>query len=221
MTSDMQHAVIWDMDGVIADTAQFHFRAWRSVFRSHKIGFIYEDFRHSFGQRNDTIIKTVLGPKTGPELIDALSRGKEERFRSLVSEELEAFPGVRELLRSLKKANYEIALASSAPLQNIELVLARLKLQRYFPVVVSAEDVKRGKPDPEIFLAAAGKLGVKPEQSAVIEDSLAGVAGARKAGMKCIAVTTTNTPKALEEADLIVASLKEVSVETIKSLWQR
>lgn len=212
-------AVIWDMDGVIADTAQLHFRAWRTAFGAKNVGFTYEDFRHTFGQRNDTIIKTILGSKVALELIDSIAREKEKQFRYLVKEDLEALPGAVELIKSVHKTGFLMALASSAPLKNIELVLAKLKLKKYFPVITSAEDVTKGKPDPQVFLITAKRLNVAPERCLVIEDSVAGVSAAKRAGIKCIAVTNTNTTVSLKEADLIVNSLKEISIDTIKSLW--
>jgi beta-phosphoglucomutase family hydrolase len=213
-------AIIWDMDGVIVDSAQVHFRAWRSIFHSRNVGFTYEDFRHTFGQRNDNIITTILGKKVAPELVATIAREKEERFRSLVEEELEPFPGAIELIQSLNRAKFPLALASSAPMQNIELILDKLGLKKCFPVIVSSEEVSKGKPDPEIFLTAAKRLNVEPGDCLVIEDAVAGVTAAKAAGMKCIAVTNTHTARSLIEADLIADSLREINIDAIKALWK-
>lgn len=212
-------AVIWDMDGVIVDSAQLHFRSWRAAFRAYQSGYTYEDFRHTFGQKNDVAIRSILGDRVGPELIDSITRKKEDCFRSLVkSGELEVFPGTSDLIRGLHQAGFKLAVASSAPAENIGIILRRLRLKHYFPVVVSAEDVTEGKPAPRVFLLAAERLGVAPEQCLVIEDAVAGVEASKRAGMKCIAVTNTNTAASLKAADLVVDSLKEVSVQRIQSL---
>lgn len=212
-------AVIWDMDGVIVDSAQLHFRSWRAAFRAYQSGYTYEDFRHTFGQKNEVAIKSILGARVGPETIDSISREKEDCFRSLVkSGELEVFPGTVDLIRGLHRAGFKLAVASSAPAENIGIILRRLRLKQYFPVVVSGENVTEGKPAPRGFLMAAKGLGVAPAQCLVIEDAVAGVEAAIKAGMKCIAVTNTNTAASLKAADLVVDSLKDISIQAVKSL---
>ncbi|MDP2718738.1 MAG: HAD family phosphatase [Dehalococcoidia bacterium] len=213
--NDQKVAVIWDMDGVIADTAQLHFRAWRSVFLGHNVGFIYQDFRHSFGQRNDTIIKNILGPKVNSDLINSIAGEKEKRFLDFIEEDLQALPGAVGLIKALHRSGCPLALGSSAPLANIEFILKKLKLKKYFPVITSNEDVLQGKPDPQVFLLAATRLNVEPSGCLVIEDAVAGVEAARNAGMKCIAVTNTHGPEHLKEADLVVDSLASVTAETI------
>ncbi len=219
LSAEPSLAVIWDMDGVIVDSAQLHFRSWRTAFRAYQSGYTYEDFRHTFGQKNDVAIRSILGDQVGPELIDSITREKEVCFRSLVkSGELEVFPGTMDLIRGLHRAGFKLAVASSAPAENIGIILRRLRLKHYFPVVVSSEDVTEGKPAPQVFLLAAERLGTPPGQCLVIEDAVAGVEAAKRAGMKCIAVTNTNTAASLKAADVVVDSLNEVSVQTVKSL---
>ncbi len=212
-------AVIWDMDGVLVDSARLHFRSWRAAFRSYGVGYTWEDFKGRFGQKNEVAIRYVLGEDVKIEVIEDIAARKEKHFRQLVEQgEIETFPGVVTLVRALYRAGFSLALASSAPRLNIELIVRRLRLSRCFPVIISAEDVVTGKPEPGVFLLAAERLNVPPERCVVIEDAVAGVEAARRAEMKCIAVTNTNPAGSLGAADLVVDSLKKVTVETVRSL---
>lgn len=223
MTGDTNpgRAVIWDMDGVIADTAPYHFRAWRQAFFQRGVDFTEAHFRQGFGQRNDTIIRNTLGQATTDADIEAISKGKESTFRSLARHHLKALPGALDMMRKLKENGFKMALASSTPPENIKLVTGELGIGDYFQAVVSGRDVTEGKPSPQVFLLSARKLGVPPAHCLVIEDAAAGVAAAERAGMACIAATNTLPRASLNEADLIVDSLEEVTVADIAKLIDR
>ncbi|MBI4334174.1 MAG: HAD family phosphatase [Chloroflexi bacterium] len=211
-----RQVIIWDMDGVIVDSAQLHFRSWRAAFQHYKVGYTYEDFRHTFGQKNENAIRHVLGPGVSPETIASIAGEKEECFRSLIRQgELQIFPGAKKLIRDLYKAGFPMALASSAPLENIELILKSLRLKPCFSAIVSGEDVTEGKPDPQVFLLAARRLNAAPRDCLVIEDAVAGVEAAKRAGMKCVAVTNTSPTGSLNQADLVIDALKQLTVRTI------
>lgn len=211
-------AVIWDMDGVIADTSLYHRQAWQQVLLKKGINYTEEDFRKDFGQRNEEIIKTVLGKETSQDEITEITIDKEESFRRLVKPNIRSLPGVIELIKAL--ASYEIkqALASSTPMENLILLTGELGIKGYFQTIVSAEDVTIGKPDPQVFLLAAKRLGVEPDNCIVIEDAVTGVTAAKKADMTCLAVTNTNPGTKLIEADLIVDSLETITVTDIMKL---
>jgi len=214
----MSKAVIWDMDGVIADTALYHFKAWQEVFQKRGVNFTEEDFRRNFGQRNDTIIRNVLGEGLSPSEIDTIAGEKEENFRQKVSQHIKPLPGAIELIKSLKERVFSMALASSAPMENIRLIIGSLDINNCFHAIVSGREVKEGKPSPQGFLLAAKKLGVAPENCIVIEDAVAGVTAAKRAGMHCLAVTNTHPRVSLKEADLIVDTLEAVSVSDLEGL---
>lgn len=218
MPASSARAVIWDMDGVIADTGGLHFRAWQAVFAERGIDFTEDDFRRTFGQRNDNIIRSVMGENVPDEEMQAISEEKEEKFRAEARQHVAAFPGVISLMQSLREKGFRMAVASSAPLANLELLMEKLNTGKYMDAVVSAEDVARGKPDPQIFLLAAERLGVPPQDCVVIEDAVAGVAAAKRAGTRCIAVTNTHPREHLKEADLVVESLEQVSADRIERL---
>lgn len=218
MQSVTSNAVIWDMDGVIADTAPFHFRAWRALATENGVPFTEDDFRRGFGRRNPEILEGLLGRELSSEEIRALSQRKEDLFRQLIAGKIAAFPGALELMRALCAGRVNQALATSTPIENVDLILGTLGIADCFGAVVADKDVARGKPDPQAFLLAAERLGVSPERCVVIEDAVDGVKAAKSAGMKCIAVTNTHPRERLAQADLVVDSLVEVSVQTIVNM---
>jgi len=215
---ESRKAVIWDMDGVIADTAACHRQAWQRLWAEQGLAFTEEQFRRTFGQRTAEIIRGILGPDLPDEEVCALGERKEAYCRELLRRQIHVLPGVRELLAALARAGFRQALASSAPLKNVELILATLDIGRCFAAVVSEADVTLGKPNPQIFLLAAARLGVAPRRCLVIEDAAAGVQAAKAAGMYCLAVTTTNPGAHLAAADRVVHSLAEVSVADVEAL---
>ena len=171
------------MDGVIADTGPYHFNAWQDVFQKRGVKFTEEDFRRNFGQRNDTIIQNTLGQGTPQSEIDAIAREKEGNFRNIVRQRIKPLPGAINLIKSLAERGFKLALASSAPIENIQLLITGLSINNYFNAIISGRDVTEGKPSPQGFLLAAKKLEVDPENCIVIEDAIAGVAAAKRAGM--------------------------------------
>ena len=218
-TGNELEAVLWDMDGVIADTGPYHLSAWQEVFQ--KRGFNYSDevFQRNFGKRNDTIVRSIIGDSASSAEVDAITAEKEVVFRQKAAAKLKPFPGAIELLKSLREYGVRIALASSAPIENIQLVIQDLGIDNCFAVIVWGREVTEGKPSPQGFLLAAQRLGVEPENCVVIEDSVAGVTAAKRAGMRCVAVTNTHPRKGLMEAELVVDSLETVSVADLAGLF--
>jgi beta-phosphoglucomutase len=210
-------AVIWDLDGVIIDSAEEHRQAWQRLAREEGIRFSDADFWATFGKRNDDIIAVIWGPQA-PERVQALANRKEAYFRELIRKTAAPLPGSIELLQGLHEAGFLQALASSAPIENIQLISEVLGLRQYFTALVSGETVAHGKPAPDIFLKAAKELGIDPGQCLVIEDAVAGVQAAHAAGMRCIAVAGNRDLPGLREAELMVKSLREVDVARVRSL---
>ncbi|MFA0759429.1 MAG: hypothetical protein PVTTEEND_001822 [Candidatus Fervidibacter sp.] len=214
-----EKGALFDLDGVLIDSSPFHFASW--VKLGEEIGFTMtpELFRQTFGRRNDAILRRFI-PDATNEQIAAWSERKEALYRQLAAGKLTPLPGARELVRALKGAGFRLAIASSTPRQNIAFALEQIGMADAFDALVGAEDVTKGKPDPEVFLTAAKRLGVPPERCIVFEDAIAGVIAAKRGGMKCVAVTTTNPRDALVEAgaDLVVDSLSELSLERLTAL---
>jgi HAD superfamily hydrolase (TIGR01509 family) len=213
------YAVIWDVDGVLLDSGEQHRLAWAALAREH--GFPYSDaaFWATFGMRNADIIPQLFGV-ADRERVTALGERKEELYRALLAESSAPLPGAVELLSALHAASYRQALGSSAPPKNLEMIVALLGIGPYLEAAVSGERVARGKPAPDIFLAAAVALGVAPVRCLVIEDAPAGVQAAHAGGMKCLAVLRAGQPPTpgVEAADHVAASLTQVDVALVDRL---
>jgi beta-phosphoglucomutase family hydrolase len=220
LDSNHKYAVIWDMDGVLVDTGEFHYQSWKQTFEELEIAFSKEQFRETFGMNNAGILEIICSKKLPPDEEQKISEHKEELFREAVKGKAKLLPGVENTLKNFSKWNLKQAIASSAPPKNIEVLVKELNIGAYFDATVSGYDIP-GKPDPAVFLKTAQLLNVKPERCAVIEDAVAGVEGAKRAGMKCIAVTTTNTAEALSKADLIFDSLEELRQHALLALFEK
>lgn len=204
----MTKAILWDLDGVLADTAAFHFEAWRQLFASLGKPFGEEDFKRTFGLRNQAVLRDVLGQVPAAEM-EELSLRKDEIYRELVLGRLAPLPGVERLLRRLDAKGRKMAVVSSTARENVRLILSTLGLDGHFETIVAGEDVTRGKPDPQGFLLAAERLGVRPSDCLVVEDAPDGIDAGKRAGMTCVGVATSHPPEALARADLVVRSLEE------------
>lgn len=209
----MTRAVLWDLDGVLVDTAPFHFQAWRELFSQEGVEISEAEFMRTFGLRNEAILRDILGELPGGRM-ERLARLKEELFRSLISASgvIRANSGALRLLDALRARGKKAAVVSSTPRQNVEMILESIGARRFFEVVIAEEDVPRGKPDPQGYLLAAERLGVEPDECVVIEDAPGGVQAAKRAGMRCIGLAAGRAPETLREADIVVKDLEEPSV---------
>jgi len=198
-------AVLWDMDGTLVDSEELHWIAWRTTMANEGIAITREQFLSTFGQRNDSIVPTWLGSAATVERIERIGQAKEELYRHLVRRVgIAPESGVATWLDRLHKHGWQQAIASAAPRANIDAVLEALSVKHVFQGIVSAEDVHRGKPDPEVYLLAASRVGVPAERCIVVEDAGAGIEGARRAGMRSIGIS--HNGKDLQ-ADVVVESL--------------
>ena len=209
-------AVLWDMDGTLLDSAALHWQAWAETMAAagHRNDTDY--FIATFGQRNDTILRGLLGPRASEDEIAGLSDAKEAHYRKLVrAQGVELFPGVRAWLATLQAAGWRQAIASSAPRPNIETILDVTNIAPYFGAAVSGEDVQAGKPDPQVFLLAADRLRTPRERCVVVEDSPYGIEGARRAGMKSVAVGTAYAALPADVAAALPADLPADAFERL------
>jgi beta-phosphoglucomutase len=218
------NAVIWDMDGTLVDTAELHFQAWEKQCRDLGQPFTRSEFAATFGRRNAEIIHHLFGNRFTDSEVDDLGRRKEELYRAAARAGVTLLPGVRALLEGLHAAGFKQAIGSSAPRENLDLILRLTETRRFFAAIASAEDTQRGKPDPQVFQVAAAKLGAAPSRCVVVEDAVAGVQAAKAGGMKCIAVAFVghHPETALRQAgaDLVVQNLEQVSVAAVGQLLQ-
>ena len=206
---------LWDLDGTLADSRDYHWRAWRDTMARAGVPISETQFNDSFGQRNDRILTNWLGEQATPDLIREIGDEKEQLYRALMEREgIVPLPGAAEWVRRLHAEGWQQAIASSAPRANVDLMVRMLGLQPYINALVSADDVRKGKPDPEVFLTAASRLGVRPASSVVVEDAEAGIEAARRGGMKSIGVGSSP----LGAADLTVQSLDELPTDAFDRL---
>jgi len=220
MVNRGEYAVLWDVDGVLIDSGEQHRRAWEQLAREESLPYSDAAFWATFGMRNSDIFPRMFGVSGPPERIVALGDRKEAIYRDLLKQEAVALPGAKELMAALHAAGYRQALGSSAPPANLEVIIQLLGIAPYLDAVVSGEQVARGKPAPDIFLAGAERLGITPAHCLVIEDAPAGVAAAHAGGMRCLAVRRAGQPDApgLEAADALVDSLEHASFALVDRL---
>ena len=176
-----------------------------------------EQFLASFGQRNDSILSQWLGNTATPARMEKIANAKEKLYRQLIRRDgIPPLPGVADWVHRLHKEGWLQAVASAAPRANIDAVLEALVATHIFQGIVSADDVHRGKPDPEVYLTAAARVGVLPDKCIVVEDVVAGVERARRAGMKSVGVS--HNGKHLP-ADVVVSSLELLDPQAFERLW--
>ncbi len=200
-------AVLWDMDGVLVDTGDLHLETWRLVLNEMGIEMDEPLFRSTFGMNNHGVLSTVLGHPVDDAFVEDVAGRKEAAFRHMLRGRVKLLPGVRAALEGLRAAGYRNAVASSAPMENIDALVDALEIRELFDALVSAAAMP-SKPDPAVFLEAARQVGRAPADCTVVEDAVVGVQAALRGGMRCIAVTTTNPRAALSAAHLVVDTLE-------------
>jgi beta-phosphoglucomutase family hydrolase len=210
---------IFDWDGVILDSSSHHEESWERLAKETGFSLPEGHFKKGFGMKNEFIIPNLLNWSNRAEEIQQLSLRKEQLYREILLEwGIHPLPGVPEWLAELRQHGIRCAIGSSTHRLNIDTSLRVLGFEDYFAAIVTAEDVSRGKPDPEVFLTAAERIGIDPSHCVVFEDALVGIEAAHRGGMKVVAVATTNPIEALKAADLAVHRLDELSVDQIAAL---
>jgi len=208
-------AVLWDLDGTLADSKDYHWRAWVEAMEAEGRSITEVQFLASFGQRNDTILGEWLGPHADSDQVVRVGEAKEAYYRDLVrTEGIAPLPGAAEWVSTLHGEGWLQAIASSAPRLNVEVMHQALGFEGLIDTLVAAEDVSRGKPDPEVFLAAAHALGAPPHRCVVVEDAEAGIEAARRGGMPSIGVGDGG----IDAATVAVASLADLPLDTFQKL---
>jgi HAD superfamily hydrolase (TIGR01509 family) len=206
---------LFDWDGVVIDSSAHHERSWEQLAAEIGKPMPADHFVRGFGMKNQAIIPDILGWTSDPGQIEEYSLRKEFLYREIIREKgIQPLPGVGDLLQMLRDNGVPCAIASSTHRENVDVVLELIGLQPFFAAIVTAEDVQRGKPDPQVFVTGAAKINREPRNCIVFEDAHVGIEAGLAAGARVIAVATTNALDALGRAHLAVNSLDEVS-------WQR
>ena len=221
--------VLWDLDGTLADTEALHFHSWQATLSAYSISYDHATFLADFGRNNQEILTRLLGPDGTPALIAEISHRKESTFRSLLPTfSVPVLPGVIDWLDNLQAAGVRQVVSSSGTMANITATIARLDLGDYFMALMSGYRLPRGKPHPALFLNSAAAVAVTPADCIVIEDSVAGVDAARRAGMGSVAVGKLAASPALPsllasvpgQPCRPVSTLLDLSWPELDGLWQ-
>jgi beta-phosphoglucomutase family hydrolase len=208
-------AVIFDMDGTLVDSTKADFLAWQRLFSHYNKKLTFEDYIPLLGIKSAQVVKEFLPVKNEEEVQFALTR-KLVFFHEIISQNgIYPVPFADVFVKQINRLNVPLALATSSRRAKMEMVMEKLNLLIYFDTVVTGGDVKNGKPSPDIFLQAAEKLSVSPENCIVFEDAQNGVKAAKNAGMKCVALATDLTRNSLQEADLIIDTFENLSFPNV------
>ena len=223
MNSKMNEAaVIFDLDGTLIDNNSFHLKAWQEFYKKRNRTLTEEEYKKEFnGKTNVDVLKHVFAEPLSQEENDRYTNEKEDLYRKIYEPHIEPVKGLLDLLQEIQDAGIAMAIATSGIRVNIDYMFEHVPIRHYFKEVIYSKDIKKGKPDPEIYFITAKKLAVDPKNCVVFEDAVAGVQSAKDAGMKVIAVTTTHTPAELAQADQLIRHYDEISVKDILQLLER
>jgi len=216
----LAHSVIFDMDGVLVDSGAAHAASWKALAARYGLSITDEQFRQTFGQSSRDIIRRFWGKGLSEERIRELDEEKERIYRDLIRDSIPLMDGAERVLADLSRAGFVLAIGTSGPPENVELVLGRTGLGRYIAATVNGLEVRHGKPAPDIYLRAAERVGLEPARCVVVEDAPAGIASGRSAGMKVIGLIGTHAGPVLRDAgaDRVVENLRDMTPTLVADL---
>jgi beta-phosphoglucomutase len=221
--SRLPAAVIFDMDGVLVDSNPFHIQKWKEFLHERGIPYNAEDLpTQILGMRNDTAFRHFFGRELRKDEMEKASEDLEARFRAAFRPHAQPLPGLKALMDECHAERIPLALASSAMTRNVDFIVDTLKLRPYFASIATGDNVSRPKPDPEIYLKTAERLGLAPAKCVAFEDSFVGIESAKRAGMKCVAIASTFPAEELQrqtQADLVVKGFEELSLSRLRELF--
>ncbi len=207
------------MDGVVVDNISYHFDAWRQFAARYSRGLSDDELtRYVNGRVAREVLEYLFRQALTDEEVHRYTEEKEGLYRELYRPHLKPTEGLLPFLETLRTNGIPTAVATSAPYSNIDFTLGGTGTRPYFREIVDARHVKRGKPDPEIYLQAASRLGIPPDRCIVIEDALLGVQAGLGAGMKVIGITTTHPAAELSNTHLVINDFHELSLPILKQL---
>ena len=217
-----QPAVIFDMDGVMVDNFEYHYRAWLEFLNRHGTGITRDQLRTMFfGRGNREIFEILFGRQITQEEALSLSQEKEKLYRDIYRPEVVLTDGLQNFLAELSSNNILTAIATSAPRENVDFLIRETSLDHSFSAIIDSSMVEKAKPDPEIYLTAAAELGAEPRKCIVFEDSLNGIKSAQRAGMRVVALTTSHKRKELDGVDLVIDDFTGISLNDLRLIIAR
>jgi beta-phosphoglucomutase len=214
-------AIIFDMDGVIVDNHNFHFKALKAFSKKHGSELTDEEFKENINGRtiNEVVEYIFRNKKLSNEEIKEYGEEKEAMYRKDYQDHIKPVEGLEDFLIQLKQNRIPIAVATSAPTVNVDFTLDYLGLRKYFDCIIDSTFVEKGKPDPQVYLITSEKLGIAPDKCIVFEDSVSGIKSGKNAGMKVVALLTTHdNEEDLKEADKIVKNFIGLGLKELKDL---
>lgn len=199
-------AFIFDMDGTLVDNMHFHTEAWRELLAERGMQVDAHEFLvRTAGKTNREVVPEIFGNISDDE-IEYISNQKESKYRELFLPHRRLVSGAQQFIERSTQLGIRLAVATAAPPENVEFIIDGLELRNHFDAIVTAADVKRGKPDPEIFLKSAERVGIAPTRCMVFEDALGGFEAAYRAGMKSVGIATVNPLESIMRLEGVVAS---------------
>ncbi len=221
----MSYAIIFDMDGVIIDSNPYHKMTWGNFLKMNDIVVTDEVFNNIIsGTTGSEAIRELINKDLTQKEIDNFNDEIDAEYRNIIKNlnDIKPLNGLTDLLQSIKNAGHKIALATSAPAENVELVLDKFEIYDFFDLIVDRPQVLNGKPDPEIYLTTVKGLSIEKINCVVFEDSIAGVISAKSAGLMVIGVTTSHQPEELinKGAKTTIRNFSEISLEKLISLMK-
>ncbi|MDO3644475.1 HAD family phosphatase [Mucilaginibacter sp. L3T2-6] len=220
--SHVQFAAIFDMDGTLIDNTPYHFKSWQALFKKYGRGQLTRQtyYTEISGVPVMETIRRLFGSDHDEAGLRALLNEKEEYYRQAYAPFVAPVNGLENFLTELKDAGVKMAMATSATIQDINFILDRIPIRNNFEVIINSTMVSKPKPDPQIFLKASGRLGRKPADCVVFEDSLAGIRAANSAGMKVAGITTGHTADELHPVDLVITDYTDLTVQKLATLFK-
>ncbi len=214
-------AVIFDMDGVLVDNLPFHRQAWSLICKKYSLNITDPDFiRKLFGRSNREILLALFGKELSPEEILRLTAEKEALYREIYQDHIQPVAGLIPLLDDLKRERVRLGVATLGPTENLNFVMDRLNIRHYYDALLDAASVRQGKPDPEIYLKTAERLGVEPHRCLAFEDSLPGVEAGLRAGMTVIGVATTLSEREFPHTARVVRDYSALKYGSLRLLLE-
>ena len=214
-------AIIFDMDGTLMNNNPYHFKAWQAFYKKYNRSISLEDYKTEIsGHTSVEIFQTFFGKVMTPEEITTHANEKNLLYRELYKPYIKPIDGLLPLLEEVKAAGIPINIATSGSPANVRFMFEHIPIAPYFQHVIDASEVIHGKPDPEIFLKAAQYAAADPKKCIAFEDSLAGVASAKAAGMKVIGITTMETAEDLKDTDAVIGDYTEVNLAMLEKLME-
>jgi beta-phosphoglucomutase family hydrolase len=214
-------AVIFDLDGTLVDNNPYHLEAWKRYLKKIGRELSEEEYNTSFnGRTNKDVVEYIHKRQMTNEEAAPYYLEKEALYRELYQPFIAPVPGLLDFLQEIDNAGIPMAIATSGITVNIDFMFEHIPVKHFFKAVINSTHIRKGKPDPEIYLKAAEALDAHPDKCVVFEDAIVGIEAAKAAGMKVVALTTTHSADELHKADRIIHDYTEINLSTLRSFSQ-